>query len=763
MKNLVKRALVVSGIFLLLLILKTGHVSQNKHVLAQELPDPFPTSTPQPEKPIDEVVVVFNKKPTTSVLLNLASLASEVKPEHGIASSNAMVFSVQGAGITDTITKLSANQNVEAVFPNHPLKTMKVTNDTEISRQWNLFNLKLADQGNSAWNITAGSANVSVTVIDTGVDSTHPDLVGKLGTLVDCSGSSCIDRTTQGMSDPDGNGHGTHVTGLVAAATDNAKGVAGSGFNTKVTVIKIMDATGTITISSLFNALVWAADHGAKVINMSVGQLEENLDAASINEINQKINYAWGKGALLVAAAGNCGRNDQNSDCAIIDGQGNPTGYASNSKVYPAASPNVLSVAALTKGNTLASYSEHNDETNPKVGKWVSVAAPGGECNPNSASDLLNCILSTIPQGIIPTPPPPSPTFPPYFVNMGTSMASPQVAGVAALVLAVNPNLSNVQLKTLIEATADKSVGGTATNYGAVNALAAVTAASSGGEPSVTPGGPTVTNSPPPPDVSPTAYLYPTIPPRMRNVVPSPFPTGPYCSQTYLPSGNCTIQSKNQGDANCDGVVNALDFSLWLNQLDQMVAPQPVNQNANFSCVEGNIPTYFVDLVDYEIWRRNTAEGLVTPIPSPGPVDNSPAPGGPSPTPGGPSPTPGNLASCVNRSGSCITACIRVNNGRAGGMTEFTSSDVTIHFNDYIEFKPEPLDGNSANLNTPRYSPAQQCSALPAAGQVCPAHLGIYPDHGEGSGNIEAFRPLGGEWWRSDPSCKDTLNLTIVH
>ncbi len=603
-KYFAKKALLVSGILLLPLLLKIPSYAQN---LAPRLP----TSAPKTEEPVREVIVVFNQKPNTRALLNLASQNSNLKPEHGIASSNAVVYSIKDGDLENTVSKLSQNQNVKTVFPNYRLRAMKTTNDPGLTLQWSMVNLKLAGQGNSAWDVTGGSASISVAVIDTGVESIHPDLVGKIASLVDCSGTNCLEVTS--MTDPDTGGHGTHVTGLVAAATNNGKGVAGSGFDTRVAVIKIMDAAGTIDVGNLFKALVWAADHGIKVVNMSVGQVEENLDTASINEMKQNIDYAWNKGVLMIAAAGNCGGNTDSNDCAILNGSGNVSGYAHNSKVYPGAFQNVLSVASLTKNNTIASYSERNDAGNAKIGNWVSVAAPGGECNPDT--NIEDCIFSTIPQNILPTPPPPEPAYDPYFYNMGTSMASPQVAGVAALVLAVNPNLTNSQVKSIIESSANKSVAPGATNFGAVDALAAVTAASGGGgEISVTPGGPTLTGAPPP--KPPTATSYPTVPPFMRNQEPSPFPTGPYCPQTFLPGGNCSLESKNSGDANCDGSINALDFSLWLNQLDKMVPPQPVNQSANFSCTEGNKSTYFVDMADFEIWRRNTTEGLVTPAPT---------------------------------------------------------------------------------------------------------------------------------------------------
>ncbi len=133
-KYFAKRALLVSGILLLSLLLKIPSYAQN-------LAPVLPTSVPKTEEPVREVIVVFNQKPNTRALLNLASQNSNLKPEHGIASSNAMVYSIKDGDLENTVSNLSQNQNVKTVFPNHRLQALKVTNDPGLKLQWSLVNL----------------------------------------------------------------------------------------------------------------------------------------------------------------------------------------------------------------------------------------------------------------------------------------------------------------------------------------------------------------------------------------------------------------------------------------------------------------------------------------------------------------------------------------------------------------------------------------------------------------------------------------------
>jgi subtilisin family serine protease len=621
---------------------------------AQDNTSLIPTQIPN-NREIKEMVVIFKKKASVTSILSLTQ-NSQIEPKYGIAEVNSMVFSLKDSNLKEEIQKTRQNQNVAAVFPNYRFHKLVIPNDTFLIAtpvpgrarlQWNMFNLKLADSGKSAWDVTTGSSSIVVAVIDTGIDSSHPDLNGKIASLVDCV-TTC--KEVNSMTDDSLEPHGTHVSGLVAAATNNNLGIAGSGYNTKIMMIKVMGEDGSITLSSVVNGIRWAVDHGAKVVNLSLGAIEENMDSDAIKSLNEAITNdqhtgAWDKGLVVFASAGNCGSNtDGDAACAILDANGNVTGYATNPKVYPAASPNVIAVAALDIDNKLTAYSEHNDSTNGKIGEWIHIAAPGGDCSSNDNAD--KCILSTIY----------SSSSGKYGYMAGTSQASPQVAGIAALLFAVNPNLKNEDVRRIIFETANQNVakGSKATKYGLVDALAAVMRASSGITPSPTtystatptPTGaistpsPTPTRTlsptPTPPNISPSVTPYPTTPPRLPKTPPSPYPSPPYCPN--FSSSSC--QDKIKGDADCDGVINDLDYNWWQKEYDYMISPEPLNQNANFFCQEGKSDTYWVDMVDFEKWRRYTSS-----FTSPSLIPGSPTPASPTSVTGNP-PQPSNTPSC---------------------------------------------------------------------------------------------------------------------
>ncbi len=244
-----------------------------------------------------------------------------------------------------------------------------------------------ADQ---AWDLTRGNPNLLVAVLDTGADFTHPDLAGKL-----VPGWDFVNNDPDPADD---NGHGTHVAGIIAAATHNGEGIAGVAFNTRVLVVKVLNAQGSGFYSTIAQGIVFAADQGARILNLSLrGTVPSNVLADAVA-------YAQSKGALLVAAAGN-------------DGQNTP--------VYPAAYPGVLAVAATDWNDQRWSLSNYGD--------YVDLAAPGV------------AILSTDWTGGVG----------PYAMRSGTSIAAPHVAGVAALMLAVNPNLTAADLAALLTSTAE--------------------------------------------------------------------------------------------------------------------------------------------------------------------------------------------------------------------------------------------------------------------------------------------------------------------
>lgn len=507
------------------------------------------------------IIVKYRETPKAEDLLRVSEISNS-KLKYSLKNSRALVIETEKKNREQVIEDLSQDPAVEDVFYDRYLDILYLPNDSSIlatpapnkpQLQWNLFNLNFANSGTSAWDVSKGSASVVVAVIDSGVDSAHEDLQGKFSSLVDCV-SNCIVVSSM-TSDPlDLNkGHGTHVAGLVAAATDNGIGIAGTGFNSKMMMLRVMDASGNMTVTSFVEAVQYAADHGAKVINMSLGAMADNLDAPTLTLITQAVNYAWNKGAVLVAAAGNCGwgieTHDPNGDpCDIYDIQGNFVRHAVNEPFYPAASPNVISVAAVDVNNNLAPYSQYNDPSDPKKGNWVTVAAPGGYFTTDQDKEFG--IASTWPNDN-------------YLYDVGTSMAAPQVSALAALIKTVNSGLNNAQVKSLIESTGNKNIVSGKTNSGLINPLGALQQA--GGSPSLTP------------FKSPTPIS--TLPP-LPTVTTLPSPT------ETVPTITPVACQNNPSDSGC--------FNVWLQEFSGILATNNTDFNSDGQ----------VDLVDFEILRR---------------------------------------------------------------------------------------------------------------------------------------------------------------
>jgi hypothetical protein len=261
--------------------------------------------------------------------------------------------------------------------------TVIVPNDTLYSKyQWNLPEIE-AERG---WNWNKGNENIVVAVVDTGVQSDHPDLKGRL-----VKGANIVDPSKPPEDDV---GHGTHVAGIIAAQVNNHEGVAGLTWYTKIMPIKALDSSGSGSTYSVAEGIIWAVDHGANVINMSLGNY------AQAQFLHDAVRYAHDHGVVTVAASGN-------------DNTDRPG--------YPAAYPEVFAVAATDPGSVKAEYSN--------FGNYIDVAAPGTQ------------IASTYPGSR-------------YASLSGTSMACPHVSALASLVRAANPQLSNVEVMDLLRRTA---------------------------------------------------------------------------------------------------------------------------------------------------------------------------------------------------------------------------------------------------------------------------------------------------------------------
>ncbi len=337
-------------------------------------------------------------------------------------------------------------------------------NDPFYDRQWGLATI----EAEAAWKFSTGS-NVTIAVIDSGVDLDHPELAGRI-----VEGYDFVNEDT--VADDD-YGHGTLVAGVAAAAAHNDQGIAGVAWNAKILPVKVLDSQGQGVSSNLTCALYWVADKGADVINISIISFGPSFGMQSA------VNHVANEGALVFSASGN------------LFEQGNPV-------TYPAALDNVIAVGATDEDDAHAWFSS--------AGTFVDVTAPG--------------------VGVY-SPFPPSHTE--YRSVNGTSLATPHVVGLAALVLSAAPGLSSEEVETVIEQSA-VDLGETGRDdkfgHGRIDATAAMSLTISSLPvhlmlPSV--------NSPVP-TVTPTATPSPT-PDGTPNPTPTPSPT-PTQTSTPTPS-----------------------------------------------------------------------------------------------------------------------------------------------------------------------------------------------------------------------------------
>jgi subtilisin family serine protease len=329
----------------------------------------------------------------------------------------------------------SADPDVEYAHPDYELHTTFVPNDPYFSSQgaWgqaydDLWGLKIT-QAPTAWN-TASGAGIVVAVVDTGVDYTHPDLAANMwtnpgeipGNGKDDDGNGYIDDVygwdfVTGQNDPmDQMGHGTHVAGTIAAVTNNGIGVASMAWGARVMAVRAFDANGNGLVSNLAQAVTYAAANGADVLNASWGAVSFNLLLGVPSALRDAIDAAASLGVVIVAAAGN--------DAGMVDAF-EPAGY-----------PNVIAVGATDYQD------QHADFSN--VGRALSVSAPGVDILSLRAKYSKNID----PYGYI--------VGSQYLALSGTSMASPHVAGLGALLLSVFPSLFPNEVRWHIELNADQ-------------------------------------------------------------------------------------------------------------------------------------------------------------------------------------------------------------------------------------------------------------------------------------------------------------------
>ena len=362
------------------------------------LETPVTTLTPEPEPEIKEAVV-----PTTSPIVAgkvLIQLKSGMTTEEmtGILASlgftaidsgtatGALLVDVPAGQELETASLLQSTNGVAYAQPVYTASALGlVPNDPFYSLQSNLAAIN-AEEG---WQYFTGSSGMIVAVIDTGVDLTSADFAGRL-----VEGYDFVNYDSTPMDD---NGHGSHVAGIMAATGNNDFGIAGLDWSAKIMPVKVLDSTGHGSDLNVYRGILYAVDHGAKVINLSLG-----FNGYSYL-VESAVNYAYQHGVTVVASSGNTG------------GQ----------VTFPANLPHVIAVGAVDDWENRAVYSNFGNE--------LDLVAPG------------NNIFSLTDTG--------------FTYKTGTSMAAPQVAGLASLLRGLHP-LTNDQTESIIK-SASKDLGTT--------------------------------------------------------------------------------------------------------------------------------------------------------------------------------------------------------------------------------------------------------------------------------------------------------------
>ncbi|MBU0952647.1 MAG: S8 family serine peptidase [Elusimicrobia bacterium] len=325
---------------------------------------------------------------------------------------------------------------VEYAEPNYARHAFITPDDTLYnSYQWGVQRVDCP----SAWDMIKASPSVIVAVVDTGVDYTHSDLAGNVDWA---NGYNFVSTFTANDHNPmDDNGHGTHVAGIISAMTNNNKGIAGVSWGARILPVKVLDATGSGSTVSISSGISYAVSKGAKIISLSLG-------GPDLSELEKdEIEAAYKRGCIIIAASGNEAGDSDTTDDYVM---------------YPAAMTHVIAVGAAGKDNKRAPFSNYGPE--------LDLVAPGVEI-----WSTVPTQLPTLPDGTDNT----EGIFHPsgYAWSYGTSMATPFVSGVVALILAKDPALTfdDVYEKLTSSATDILPSGkDNETGYGLLNASGAV-------------------------------------------------------------------------------------------------------------------------------------------------------------------------------------------------------------------------------------------------------------------------------------------------
>lgn len=357
---------------------------------------------------VDEIIVKF-KAGSKGKVRSLSNRQEKIVEDNSRLGVSRIKLA-SGQSLNEVLDYYKRNSNVEYAEPNYIYKMLGEPNDPDYDLQWALPKIETP----SVWEETYGEG-VVIAIIDTGVDVNHPEFAGKI--VCGYNNTTSLPGE-EGLSVAnDDNGHGTHVAGICAAGVNNEIGIAGVAGKATIMPVKVLDNQGEGYLEDIADGIKWAADHGADIINLSLGAPNDSIT------IKEAVEYAYNMGIVIVAAAGNEGTENV---------------------LYPAAMPHVIGVAGSSKTDELVSSSSWGD--------GVDVSAPG------------EGIYSTLKGSA-------------YCYYTGTSMAAPHVSGIAALVISKHPTYSNAQIEEAIEASAeDFGIGGwdPEMGFGRVNAYGAL-------------------------------------------------------------------------------------------------------------------------------------------------------------------------------------------------------------------------------------------------------------------------------------------------
>lgn len=514
-------------------------------------------------------------------------------------------FFIARYGRLDTVEYIETNRifklrdKGKAIYSVKGLALNSAPNDPLYPEMWNLQkDLQGLDMA-GAWELAKGSANVTVAVVDSGIDFSHEDFQGRnilpgrdfatcdfaMGEVDGeplCLIEKNCTKLDQGYCDDDPTddlGHGTHVSGTIGAVTNNSRGIAGINWDVTLLPVKSANFMGQLLTSWIIQGMTYAVDQGADIINMSFGG--EGTCSSSMQEV---IDYARSRGVAVVVAAGN-----SDLDAGGFD---------------PASCNGVIVVGATGPGKGRAGYSN--------FGAVVDIAAPGGnpseDRNKDGYLDSLDCIRA---ECILSTYPP----LEKYEILAGTSMAAPHITGVAALLLAASPGLPPDEIEQILKRTAD----------------------------------PLTTDKPIGNFVNPQKALGSTRPSPTATLPPSrPTPT--------LAFEGCPAECpadkppRSHGNADCDNDIDQADYYSWQEQWELYARGEQLpaeERSADFDCRGGDVTTQYITLSDYEFWRRHVFGGVggptVTPTGGVQPTATPTPTGGMTPAPtatGAPTATP---------------------------------------------------------------------------------------------------------------------------